>query len=572
MSTGKVRTTKARLQTIDPQADEKTAEDRCSLSLALPASRMTAWLAFALGLFAGCQTGGSGKGATPVVVKKLEGSGTPSAEIKDAASVQAAVELQVRDQLLSGPPRTLPDEFGNRLKPPITASAPIGRARPGGRSRIATGGQTNVQGGEDKECGTAGTPPCPPPTTPPPKPRPKVHVAGTLRYADCVPLQWAASLVGSVDGNACRVDGSGNAVLQPMRRIRVEIWRNTGAERTLVRVTDTDRNGNIDIDLPSLTSDSQYNAIIYAFNPAGQANWKDNSATWYWKDLNSPQAGVGGTTIRFDYVESSRNEAAVWNALDMALVGFDYVAARFQWNEAQAAARLSRVSLIPRSAGSGGVTLPAGPVSHIWLSDNAIFSDQVVLHEYAHHLERMNGTYAMQPAFHNGCWATSTALVVPPDGNDASGVPLRCTFTPDTGPLRIVNGPEYAWFEGFPEYFKLVAGRFGGTQVTFTPPGLSYDASCPCTAIGHRNFEGKSIQPNGIEDYIGSALWELTGSAITGANGATMSIAEVETQILDLWFNNLVNRMPTIGDFRSLWNARFPNDTAFAAILSKLGM
>jgi hypothetical protein len=147
--------------------------------------------------------------------------------------------------------------------------------------------------------------------------------------------------------------------------------------------------------------------VVVASGPSGQVNWRDNDVTWYWKDLSDHRFGAAGSILTYNW-RAARDHARHFNALDVTLRGLEYALTQTGIADELADSIFHKVSVIPRWSGTGGTTLPLGLASHIWVGwDDDIFDDSVMLHEYGHHLERMNGTYAAWPASQDGCYATA---------------------------------------------------------------------------------------------------------------------------------------------------------------------
>lgn len=179
-----------------------------------------------------------------------------------------------------------------------------------------------------------------------------------------------------------------------------------------------------------------------------------------------------------------------------------------------------------------------------------MFSDQSILHEYGHHLQRMNDTYALWPAVHDGCLAgTATS----------------------TG---------FAWFEGFPSYFSIVAGRSSDRVNDITPWPMYYPAGSPSP---HTVPSGTCTnpRPKEIEDYVTSLLLDLVEAKniSPSPHAPALSRAELEARVVSIWFRDMrgarapgTKNMPTVDDFETAWNASFPASNTLTQLMHAYGM
>jgi len=399
------------------------------------------------------------------------------------------------------------------------------------------------------------------------------NIAGSLRNSVRCSLQADSRVWGEFDvpDPSCRhtrvrgrllyrdfastFDSAGNYTSitdRPIRRVLVEIWFGPAGSRQK-QVTYTGNDGSIDVDVPSDADPSTYRAVVIASNEAGQVNWADNTATWYsTPELTLQTHPEGDGLLLGDLTglifQDPHTDAMSFNALDSLLVARDYATSHGIPKD-----RIYPVAIIPTIDGEfTSHTTASGLWSLIWVpfsynnDTNYMFDDQGILHEYAHHLERMNDTYALWPTVHTGCDA---------------------------------KGADFAWFEGFPDYFSFVAGR-GSTKplngIAVWPahypagakPPSGTAASLPC-----------SVNPEEVEDYLASLLLELVNQTISsGGGGAPMSQDQLETKVLSLWFDKMEGarlpggRLPTVYDFAGVWNNEFPASGALRSLMKVYGM
>jgi hypothetical protein len=346
---------------------------------------------------------------------------------------------------------------------------------------------------------------------------------------------------------------------RPIRGAPVEIW--FGPEK--LRVTHTDDAGSFDVYVPSEADIGSYRAVVIASNEAGQVNLRDNTATWYWTPEQRLQKdgdglALGDPVAGFTFTDP-HGDAMSFNALDALLAAY-----RYATSHGIPKNRINQVAIIPTTSDVSPHTTASGAWSLTWLPVNQwqkdvhthfnfMFADQTILHEYAHHLERMNDTFASWPSTHDGCNANFGWSI---------------------------NSAGFAWFEGFPDYFSFVAGRastnLNGISVwpTHFPPGAMPPAgtlpSSPCD----------NPKPKETEDFIASLLLELMNQTFpSGAGGIPMSRSQLETRLLTLWFDQMrgaqapgTRGMPTVDDFANVWNAAFPGSQVLNNLMKSYGM
>jgi hypothetical protein len=324
-------------------------------------------------------------------------------------------------------------------------------------------------------------------------------------------------------------------------------------------VVQTADDGTFDTFVPTYNFDN-YRVVVVAKNPAGQVNLRDTTSTWYWTSdhlLSNHPDGDGFILAPATglVLSNPTGDSMVFSAADALLVAHDYAVSHGVPDTS-----IGQAIIVPTTSNVSAHTTASGLSSIIWVpaNDGSMLDDQAIMHEYGHHLQRMNNTYALWPANHDGCWANRdpnlTAISMCEVSAPLSGLP--------TFPTRrdlIVNSDEYAWFEGFPQYFSIVAARSNPTRVNFvttwpkfhpagTGRGPGATPSCDCAAATLLGSET-------VEGYVTSLLLDLVGSK-----------KELETHVLSLWFNKMGtvrhpgNGMPRMKDFVALWKTEFPDD------------
>jgi hypothetical protein len=386
----------------------------------------------------------------------------------------------------------------------------------------------------------------------PPRPpgRDEVLVRGRLRYRECVSegvMPTAPGLTGALtlDAERCVLDG-GLPLFKPVRRARIELWDQAPVIHHQVRVVETNDTGEFRAFVPA---SGFYDVTVVASSFAGQVNMQDDAITWFWKPLRMGQRGAGGSTLNFDF-DFNRADARHFNALDAITRGLEYALSRTGVSPADADRTFRKTVVIPGST-SAGTTLQVGNATHIWVGAwNQIFDDEVVLHEYGHHLQHANGTYRAWGTVHNGCYAT---VVLGPACEGRRRGPGETDGAADVGCW--VNSAELAWFEGFPAYFADVVMDFDGSRaLTATTrydfafsPGAD---SCPLVTSRHFNHHNQRITGAFVEDYVHLALRDFRNGGLTDAYaGRVLTPADVDQLIFRIFFNELRDRLPTVFDF-----------------------
>ena len=372
----------------------------------------------------------------------------------------------------------------------------------------------------------------------------------------------------TLDAERCLLVG-GAPFFRPVRRARVEIWDQAPVIDQQRAVVETNDDGEFFAQVPA---DGEYDVTAVASSFAGQVNLENDAVTWFWKPLRIPQRAAAGGTLVHDF-DFQRGDARHFGALDAITRGLEYALDRSGVSPAIADETFRKTVVIPGSA-SGGMTLRVGHATHIWIGAwDIIFSDEVVLHEYGHHLQHANGTYQLWGTMHDGCYATVVG------GAACAGRRKQPGVIDDNGDVGCwVNSAQLAWFEGFPQYLSLSAMGFdGGRALTLTDRyGFAHHPSpgnfCPLAETAHFNHHNNRITGAFIEDYILGGLRTLTGRADLDDGGGVLTAEGIERHVFQIFVNELRNRAPTFLDFRDRWNVRFPGSTALAEIMTLFRM
>jgi hypothetical protein len=143
---------------------------------------------------------------------------------------------------------------------------------------------------------------------------------------------------------------------------------------------------------------------------------------------------------------------------------------------------------------------------------------------------------------------------------------------------------ELAWFEGFPEYFRVVSGRSNTAIVRRLNPWAGHAPTgakrAPSVVLPCPESEIPPNGPTSVEDYVASLLLDLVEEkGIVAPDGALpLSMDQLERRLLEVWFNDMKtvrppgNGMPRVGDFQKIWNRAFPDSNALNTLMTAYGM
>ena len=271
-------------------------------------------------------------------------------------------------------------------------------------------------------------------------------------------------------------DGTGSPA--PIRRARVEIWRKYGLFWHHDYTTSTNDDGKLDFTVPAsdYVPGALFGLRVYAVNEAAVMHFRDRPAEAMYAQPGTPGRPdvanqlptVGPTTpLDFSYEFTDLATVAYYNAADALLYGRDY-----------ARDRLAEVDpLKPINVSVESANTFYDP-SLDWLRINPGFlismDDLTVLHEYAHALEDQLSTFGPAIAtWHDGC-----NVQLGQYGAHAESL-------------------DFAWMEGFANYFAQAVARYASTQgKTLTPPkDLNGDDAPPGTKWGRFALRGSRVLP-----------------------------------------------------------------------------
>ena len=396
-------------------------------------------------------------------------------------------------------------------------------------------------------------------------------VAGTLRYRECMGADVMPSPAVPLDAERCVLTGAGEPVFKPIRRARVEVWDQSVGPNALRAVVDTDDAGAFRAIVPA---SGLYDVTVVASSSAGRVGFENDAVTWFWAPLRLTQPGVPNGTTRFDFAFTRKVDARHFNALDAITRGLEYAVVRSGIAASAVDETFRKTVVIPGDGVIGANTHRVGHATHIWIHSGVdVFEDEVLLHEYGHHMQHANGTYNAWGVFQNFCY-TSVVLGVctdrmqPPGGTDTAG---------DTGCW--VNSEQLAWFEGFPDYFERVVMDFdaGRSFTRSNIDGLLFDPrpsrACPLVSgtTAHFNHLNERITPAAIPNYVSGVLRDLPGETVMGTSGP-LSRREIEEKVFGIFRGPLRDTPATVTLFKDRWSDQFPTDLSLSALMSRYGM
>jgi hypothetical protein len=396
-------------------------------------------------------------------------------------------------------------------------------------------------------------------------------VAGTLRYRECMGADVVPRPAVPLDAGRCVLDAAGEPVFKPIRRARVEVWDQSVGPHALRAVVDTDDAGAFRALVPA---SGLYDVTVVATSVAGRVGFENDAVTWFWMPLRLTQPGVPNGTTRFDFAFTRRAEARHFNALDAITRGLEYAVVRSGIAASAVDEAFRKTVVIPGDGVIGANTHRVGHATHIWIHSGVdVFEDEVLLHEYGHHMQHANGTYHAWGVFQNFCY-TSVVLGVCTDRMQRPG---GTDTAADTGCW--VNSDQLAWFEGFPDYFERVVMDFDGGR-SFTRSNIDsllFDPrpsrACPLVSgtTAHFNHRDERIRPAGIPNYVSGVLRDLPGETVMGTSGP-LSRREIEEKVFGIFRGPLRDTPATVDLFRARWSDQFPMDLALGALMSRYGM
>jgi hypothetical protein len=304
-----------------------------------------------------------------------------------------------------------------------------------------------------------------------------------------------------------------------------------------VAVATTDGDGSFSVYVSHKAKGARYRVQVYAWNQAAAA--RDGQGTFSrtvaadqtvqrWDDeINVERTFTGFAAAQFNLIETIRR-------------GRDYAQAHRDPRERD---RIPRASVAISPAGATAPTWYDPNADTVRIGIDRVFDDPVILHEYAHYLERHIGTFAPIPAIHDGCTAKDVVF-----GN-------------------VINTSEHAWMEGFADYFAQVgitsdpgADLEGPARGTMTASQLEAQPFVCALEIGG----------SGIEWYVAGSLWDIFDKADDPGSYAeehdTLErLDDVVFQIFDRELGQ--GTWPTMYMFREAWWRRGQSSAALDDIV-----
>lgn len=355
-----------------------------------------------------------------------------------------------------------------------------------------------------------------------------VMVTGTFTYGD-------------------RNPDNGVMTLRPIAFSRVEIWRfryrggifwTWGHDASVT----TDENGAISKEMDFREPGILYALRVFATN-RGAIVWPNDAVhTLPFHDEprmpnGSPQqirVESPGTSVNFSFNFTAPFSAQHFNLAETVRQGFDYATARRDPTETDV---LPRANVQPTSVTNSWYNPVADTVA---ITSGDVFSDFLILHEYAHFLEEQISSFPWIPSNHDGCIASINH--------------------PQLGRV-IINSREHAWMEAFASYFaqavgrSVLAGTLSGNGIlggTFSDRRLETPGTCPSLPAG--------IRGDAVELFVAAALWDTFDQ--TGDPNVLMETHDLlgrrDRRVFQIFDKELdiYGVGPTISAFQSAWAKR----------------
>jgi hypothetical protein len=315
----------------------------------------------------------------------------------------------------------------------------------------------------------------------------------------------------------------------PVAAAPVEVWRFQRGFLGIwtwrhVTTTRTDEAGGFRVSLPFAHEGAQVSVRLFTLNDRGS----------YWHDLAgpapiyfspSPQTVTSSTDVRtFDALFSSGVFRQAFNILHAIREGAIYTDRRRDERETDPLGQV-KVTVVLRNPLEQ--TSWFDPVNQmIRLQPNRALSDRTILHEYAHFVQLRISSLAWIPAVHTGCPAAG-------------------------------DGADFAWLEGFADYFA--------EAVAFDPLHQGrLELAQTLEAVQCGSVPAGTL----TELRVAATLWDLadgvsTAEAFDTLGGQDALVMKILDRELDVY-----GRWPTVSDFRSAWLARGLPQVPFDAIWS----
>lgn len=258
----------------------------------------------------------------------------------------------------------------------------------------------------------------------------------------------------------------------------------------------TDATGSYSIAIPGPRDErDQYQVRVYARNHAALV-WQQDTASVFWTDVlphpvtATPSAPVQTLSRTFG---TSSNDLFVSRHLNAATKLLPAREFALKFRDPTETDTLGRVIVAPALA--TGIAFTNSGVIHAHPDD--LFNENTLVHEYGHFVQESMGAYYLWPSHHDGCFI----------GDNHSA--------PE-------NTPEFAWFEGFPEFFSqavrlIFASSYAFSAGPMTPTLPIAYAPQPCAALGMSGPGGKPIGADAVESRVKDFLFLLlndTGPAV----------------------------------------------------------
>jgi hypothetical protein len=308
----------------------------------------------------------------------------------------------------------------------------------------------------------------------------------------------------------------------------------------------------------------QYQVRVYARNSAAIV-WQQDTVSNFWTDVSPSSVAASATnpvvniSRHFGNTGSELFASMHLNAATKLLAAREF-ALRFR--DGSETDTLGRVIVSPAIV--TGTAFTNSGVIHV--NPNVAFDDRVLVHEYGHFVQESIGAYYLWPSEHDGCFIG--------DHNSPS------------------NSAEFAWFEGFPEFFSMAVRMYFNTRFTTPVTTRTIDlpssyVQLPCGALGMQGANGQRITPEAVESRVTDMLFLLmndSGPPVVCQGLLTSAVyrscatpiwdrnAKLVMSIIDKELDYSQPNPVNVYTFTKAWLTRGGSRAQLAAALTAVGM
>lgn len=276
----------------------------------------------------------------------------------------------------------------------------------------------------------------------------------------------------------------------------------------------TDAAGAFSLVVPGPRSTTDLYQVRLIARNAAAIVWQQDTASTFWTDLKSSSVKATRDSSVLDFSRTfgiTGHELFVsrhLNAAQKLVPAREFVLKFRDKTESDA---LGRVIVGP-SLATGTPFTNSGVIR---INPTRMLDEDALVHEYGHFVQESIGAYYLWPSVHTGCWVGSA-----------------------TSPE---NSPEFAWFEGFPEFLSRAVRLYSAPEYSSRSSPLRQPHSpSDCSVIGMNNTAGALIGPDAVENRVIDALQLLMGdSRLPFQCPQLPSTAEYRACVAPIWDANL---------------------------------